>query len=120
MSWWGRQTVTLIRRTPTGPDDYGNTAYREDATVITGALVQPTLVAREELGQADITVTRWKIWVQPTVDLASVDAIDVDGERFEVEGDPMHWPDFHGGIHHIEAYLKKISVVGTRNVPPAS
>lgn len=105
------QTVTRIRATVGGEDDYGNpTAGTPESTAITGVSLQPLLgTPTTEASGADYdrTITRWKLFAPPGTDLQTTDRIVQGSLDLEVDGEPVTWPGADGQPHHVEAMLKK-------------
>ena len=93
-----RVTVTVVRRTPTGRDDYGNATFTESTTTIGDCLVAWTGVA-EDQADADRTSDRATVY-DPSGSWPStaVDRVELGGLRWEVDGTPMLWPGSVGGV----------------------
>jgi hypothetical protein len=89
VTWAYAQTVTLISRTVTGQDAYGNDVYIETSTTVDGAYSPG--------GSTELVQGQDLLTVQPTVYLPSnvapqsVDAVLIDGLRFDVDGDTDVW-----------------------------
>jgi hypothetical protein len=81
--------ITLVARSVTGQDAYGNDVYTEVTSAVTGAF-NPGMSSELVQGQELVTM-------QPTVylpagtDLTPYDAVDVAGQRYEVDGTPNEW-----------------------------
>jgi hypothetical protein len=83
------QQITLITRTRSGQDTYGNDIYTESSTVVTGAFNPGTSV---ELVQGqDLLTVQPTIYLPPDVQPQAIDAVEVDGLRFDVDGDTNVW-----------------------------
>lgn len=106
---FGRQTVVLVRRAVTGRDAHGNDVYTVTRETVSQCLVQPTLFSKEFISAEDRTVNRLQLFAPPNVNLKSIDAVEFNGERYEISGEPLPWPDWTGGVHHIEAILEKVA-----------
>lgn len=81
------QTVTLITRTVSGQDSYGNDVYTETTTDVTGAF-DPGTSAEAVQGQ-DLLTVQPTVYLPADVDVPSaVDAVEIAGQRYEVDGSP--------------------------------
>jgi endonuclease YncB( thermonuclease family) len=84
------QTVTLIRRTKGVPDAFGNDTWTTAATPVQAVYAPGS--SSENVGQGRDALT-----LQPTVylpggtDVRAVDAVVIDGDTFEVDGEPIDW-----------------------------
>lgn len=107
---FAQQTVTFLTREVTGRDAHGNDVYGTTRTTVDNVLVEPWHTV-ERFDASDVTTTRLRLYAPPNVgvDLTAIDAVEYLGHRYELDGDPMQWPDWSGGIHHTEAILKKIA-----------
>jgi hypothetical protein len=105
---FGVQTVTLIRRVLGVPDAYGNDVYHDVREALRHCQVQPNTLTKEALNGRDQVEDRMILHAPPTARFESVDAVDVAGVRYEVHGQPKPWPDWSGGVHHIEVVLQRI------------
>jgi hypothetical protein len=103
--------VTLLKRQKTGSDTFGNDVF---SLVPTGS---PMLGAFAPGGSAEIVNGRDTVVTQPTVyltevvDLAAIDALDVDGKTWEVDGDPLVWgpSPFTGHTGGTQIPLRKVT-----------
>jgi hypothetical protein len=102
----GRETVTLIRRVVASTDPYGNDTTTETSATVDGCSVQPA-DSTEVLASADRITTRMRLYAPAGTDLTAVDAVEHNGTRYEVDGEPMVWASLTGTGHHVEAYLRK-------------
>lgn len=99
----------VIERLPSGDtDDYGNSVPDEEEVETVVELQQ---VQRDEPGGAgELSDTRWLGFFPAGTDLTTADAVVVDGERYELEGDP--WPVRNprtGTESHVEASLCRVA-----------
>lgn len=89
-------TISRVRRSPGGVDDNGDPiASTETATPIVGAFVAPRVGASDPLeihtpGRAGVIVGL-SLFAPYGTDLVYTDEVDVDGARFEVEGEVGRW-----------------------------
>lgn len=104
---FGFTTIQATKRTYDGtPDNLGIVQPTETQFTINNCSFQPQHT--EELqSNADAVNVYWKLYAPAGTDLTSVDYITVNGEKFEVDGDPMPWTDFFGFPHHVELMFRK-------------
>ncbi|HET8589012.1 MAG TPA: hypothetical protein VFM01_05215 [Nakamurella sp.] len=89
MNFGTGQEITLISRTVTGRDAYGNDVYSETRTTVTGGFAPG---GSSELVQGqDIVITQPRVYLPPGTVVTSVDAIEVAGVRYDVDGTPSVW-----------------------------
>lgn len=103
--------VTLVTRAVTGQDGDGNDVRAETTVVTAGVFAPGGSVERADGGDQVVT--------QPTVSLPTgsvldaVDAILVNGVRYQVDGDPARWPanPFTGWTpdYSVEVRLRKVT-----------
>lgn len=95
-----RVTVTVVQRTATGERNaYGNAVYSETRTEVPNCLVAWT-GSQEDQTDADRMVdsaTVYDLGQQWPVTVSGTDRVEIDGESWEVDGDPEHWPGQVGG-----------------------
>jgi hypothetical protein len=97
MSFLLDQPITLITRTVSGQDGYGNDVFAEASTVVNGAFNPGTSV---ELVQGqDLLTVQPTIYLPPNVAPAAIDAVEVAGLRFEVDGSTDVWQSPFTGWH---------------------
>lgn len=68
--------------------------------------LQQTTAGEDHEGR--VLTTGWRLFLPADVDLDGWDALDVDGELVELDGDP--WPVRHpltGEVHHVEASARR-------------
>ena len=102
------QSVSLVRRTVTGQDAFGNDVYAAVSTVVPGAFAPGG--STEQVQGQDVLITQPTVYLPPGTDVSAVDAIDVAGDRYEVDGSPNHWSNpFTGHAFGVEVRLKRVS-----------
>lgn len=101
---------TILRRTSSGEDAYGNTE-KTDVAVETLCELQQT--SRDEPdGQGELGVTTWLLVLPAGTIVETGDAVVVDGHTYELVGPPWHARNPRTGLaSHIEATVKR--TVGT-------
>jgi hypothetical protein len=83
-------TMTLIKRTVSGVDDYGNDVYSEASTKVVQCVFQPS-GSTENLVFADQVATTDTIFMPYGTDVTALDLIEYKGDRYEVTGAPSSW-----------------------------
>lgn len=101
-------TVTRQRAT-TVSDGYGNQAadWANPDSADYPASVQP-MTNDEDVVDQNRTVTRWRLFLDPTADVTATDRIEWDGDVYEVDGDIERWKR-RGRLHHLQAVLMKVT-----------
>lgn len=89
------QSITIVR--PTMIDDRGTPVpdYDNPAStqVIENCSVQPGSPASSEALTARQGVTvKWTVYAPPRLTIDAHDAVEYEGVRYSVDGDPAHWP----------------------------
>lgn len=75
-----------------------------DPVETTGALQQAS--ADEAEGHGEFSITGWRLWLRADEEIGTADQVEVDGDRYSVNGEPWRVADEGTGqIHHIEARL---------------
>jgi hypothetical protein len=82
-------TVTIVRRTVTGQDGFGNDIYGQTTEDVLGS-VQPG-TSRERLDFTDQLVSGVVVFVPYGTDVEYIDAIIVNGVQYEVNASPDVW-----------------------------
>lgn len=88
-TWYMTRTVNRYRRTVTGTDPYGNEITTLTGPVpITGCSWDPRS-SEEETNAGRQAVVSGLMWycTDPNVDVVSSDILEVDGIRYEVDGE---------------------------------
>lgn len=80
------QIVTLVRRVKSGRDPFGNDVWSETRTDVRG-VYSPGGSTEIVQGQ-DLVISQPTVALPPRVDLTAVDAVEVNGDVYEVEGSP--------------------------------
>jgi hypothetical protein len=102
----GTETVSVVTRTVNGRDSDGNTTYSETLTVVPGAIFNPGSSVELIQGQ-DILTIQPTVYL-PDMNIGYVDAIDIDGARYEVDGSPNNWTGpYTGRVWPVEVRLRR-------------
>lgn len=104
----GNQDITLIRRVESGRDAHGNTIWSTARETVDGCSVQPFTSTETLLGGAQVQGRR-KLFAPAGLNLDSVDAVEVGGVQYEIDGDAPDWPDLSGAADHVEAILRRVT-----------
>jgi len=94
-------TVTLVRKTVTGQDEFGNDVYTSTNVDVWPCSVQPA-ASREVLAFADQITAQITVFFPSNADITYVDAIIWNGNQYEITGVPDQWQSpFSGHISPI-------------------
>jgi hypothetical protein len=106
------QTVTIVSRTVSGQDEYGNDVYSETTEDVTAVVVQPS-GSTENVQFTDQVSIGMVFYFPYGTDIEPTDAIQFAGDEYEVEGNPQEWPPspFSGNVSPIEVRANKITGV---------
>ena len=103
------QTVTHIPR-HYGEDDRGNDAWIQgDPVEVENCSVQPLDSAEYLTSASDRIVSRWQFFGPPGMGLKATDLIEVDGEKYEVDGKPGLARSISPFLTHTSAVLKEFT-----------
>jgi len=103
------QTVVHIPR-HYGEDDRGNDAWIEDpGREVMGCSVQPLDSAEYLTSASDQIVSRWQFFGPKDMGLKATDLIEVDGEKYEVDGKPGLAKAVTPFLTHTSAVLKEFT-----------
>lgn len=104
-------TVTVVVRTVTGQDEYGNDVYENTTYDVPSCSVQPggtneTTQFTEQLSSEIV------VYLPYGTDVEFLDALIVDGITYEVQGKPNVWASpFSGNTAPVEVRATKVSGV---------
>lgn len=102
--------VTIVTRADSGTDELGNVTFTDTETVTVGELQQRR---RSETPDGGLAETSWTLFLPAGTAIGANDRVQVDGDTFEVDGDP--WPVRNprsGADSHVEATLRRASAPG--------
>jgi hypothetical protein len=100
--------ATLLRRTPTGPEDeLGDPTWEIVAEPIACEL-QPA-GSSEDHGD-NVQSSSWRVFLPAScADVAGWDALELDGETYELAGDPSPlWHPRLQTVDHVEAIVTRV------------
>lgn len=100
---------TIVRREASGSTNaYGDKIDSETAVSTTCELQQR---GRGE-GEDDVSDTRWLCVLPIDTEIHSGDAVIVDGETYEVDGEPWRANSGNASMHHVEVTLRRTAGPG--------
>jgi SPP1 family predicted phage head-tail adaptor len=103
-------TVTIVRRTVSGTDSFGNDTYTSVNEDVQYCSIQPA-ASRENLDFSDQLTSDVVVFVPYGTDVEYIDAIIVDGVQYEVRAQPDVWRSpFSGSTAPVR--IEGILVVG--------
>lgn len=112
----GRRTVTVIRRvrqrdendpTKWARDGRGNAVYADEQVPVPGCSVQPSAGTETDTeGRVQVT-TSTTIYAPLSWPGGPIDAVDIDGTRYEVQGRPQRWD--HPRLGHVVVTVQEVS-----------
>jgi len=103
--------MTLIKRAVSGQDAYGNDTYTETQVNVDYCVFQPA-GSNENLIFTDQISTTDTIFMPFGTDVTALDAIDYNGDRYEVVGDPGEWVSpFSGRVSPIRVSVSIVKGV---------
>ncbi|TDD54585.1 hypothetical protein E1286_05185 [Nonomuraea terrae] len=97
-----------MRRVESGRDAHGNPVYTQTRTAVSGCSVQP-LTTNEQLAAGAQVQGRWRLFGPAGLNLDGIDAIEVNGRTYEIDGEAQEWPDLSGRADHVEAFLRRVT-----------
>jgi hypothetical protein len=100
------QSVTLLRRVPAGTDEFGDPTYTFDPVTVPGLLQvtvsyeRPAIEAPQE--------HHGRLFLHADAPLDGWDAVEVDGERWEVDGPPRReYRPLSFSYHHVICEVRR-------------
>ena len=110
-SWYLTRTVSRIRPEQTGTDRYGEPIYADGAPVeIDGCSWDPKAPNPEELGDPRTAVVSGLLLycADPAVDIEPTDSIEVEGVRYDVDGEVGRFTGSRLGNDHAVVALRRV------------
>jgi hypothetical protein len=106
-----------IRLRPGVKTDRGGNAVPDwspdavDQLPVSRLSIQPTTSTEATDTTRTAVVSGWQLISEPGTapDIVSSDRFEFDSITCEVVGEVARWPDSFGGVHHIEAVLKRVT-----------
>jgi hypothetical protein len=84
------ETITVITRTKTGVDGYGNATYGESSVDVIGAF-DPAIGFESTAGNHDQVTSQPQALLPFDAVVDSNTVLVIRGKRFEVDGEPNYW-----------------------------
>ena len=88
-------TVTLIRRTASGADAYGNDTFTQTETPISGCVVWPRdgngSGGNERTNNQDMVIVGYSVLFPPGTPVAPTDQVRYGGVVYEIDGSAGEW-----------------------------
>lgn len=104
-----RGTTMVILRSA-GLDDYGDPLDEPTRETVSNVALGPSESDRERAASPNQTISRATAYVPGHVELASRDAVELFGDRWEVEGEPSFSPSpFTGWAPGTVIELKRVT-----------
>lgn len=101
-------SITLLTRTKGAPDAYGNDTWTTTSSTVRGAF-NPGASSEAVQGQ-DLLTVQPAVYLPPGTVVAAVDAVQVDGLTYEVDGNPNAWTNpFTAHDFGVEVRLKRVT-----------
>jgi hypothetical protein len=103
------QTVTLLHRTVSGQDQFGNDVYASTPETVTNVAIQPGSHT-ERTSFTDQVTTNLQVFLPSGTSIGYLDAIVWNGDTYEISGDPaIHISPFsgHAGPIRVTATIVK-------------
>ena len=88
-------------------DGRGNAVYDAERIDIPGCSVQPSGSSEDGEDQRTFVTSRVTIYGPISWPAGPVDAVEIDGRRYEIEGQPQRWP--HPRIGHVVVNAREVS-----------
>jgi hypothetical protein len=102
------EPITLVTRTKGQPDALGNDTWTTATTSVRGAFNPGTSV--ESVQGQDLLVTQPSVYLPAETVVGAIDAVQVGGLTYEVDGSPNNWRNpFTNWQPAVEVKLKRVT-----------
>lgn len=102
------EPITIIRKTVSGQDQYGNDQWVTSEITVVGA-VAPR-VSSEDMQSRDQVSAGLIVWLPGGTVILATDQLRIRGAIYEVDGDPMDWRSpFTGRAAPVQVMLTKVT-----------
>jgi len=102
------EPITVITRTKSGKNDYGDDVYTETATTVTGGFAPA--IGFESTAAGDTVVTQPQAYLPTGTLVTPTSVLVIRGDRYEVDGTPEDWRDpFDGWTPGIAVPLRRVT-----------
>jgi hypothetical protein len=103
------ETMTIVKRSVTSTDDYGNDVLSDTSTVISQCVYTPG-GSNENVVFTDQVNTTDAFYVPEGTDVTALDAIQYKGDTYEVSGAPSHWRSpFSGRVSPVRVSVIRVT-----------
>lgn len=100
--------ITVVTRTRSGVDAFGNDIFTTTTTTVSGVFAPGGSV--ENVQGEDVIVTQPRAFLPAGTDVTAIDAVEVGGISYEVDGDPNVWANpFTGAQPGIQLALRRVT-----------
>lgn len=112
----GTRTVVVLRRvrqrnqsdsTKWARDDRGNAVYVDERVEVPGCSVQPSTSSEQDSEERVQLATSITIYAPLSWPAGPIDAVEIDGIRWEVQGRPQRWD--HPRLGHVVVVVQEAS-----------
>lgn len=103
---WANHAITVIR--PGAIDDRGTALpdwqHPASVVVIERCHVQPG-TSDETLAARTSVIVRWTVYAPAGTDVTAHDAVEIDGTRYAIDGEPQRWVSPTRRLDHVRILL---------------
>ncbi|MCW2901912.1 MAG: hypothetical protein JWO67_4177 [Streptosporangiaceae bacterium] len=100
--------IVLVKRSKSGTDSFGNDVFAVTTSTVLGAFAPGG--STEQVQGQDTVTTQPTVFLPVGTNLAAVDAVQVAGLTFEVDGDPNTWiSPLTGNGFGLEVKLRRVT-----------
>lgn len=105
-------SATIIRRVQTGETDSVGDPITKEVKVATRCDLQQRRREEHEDG-GEISDTLWNLFLPFGTEIGTGDAVDVDGQRYELAGEPWSAQEGSRNLWHVEATVRRTGGTGS-------
>jgi hypothetical protein len=103
-----RPCTLILRRDGDATDEFGNPIAEETEVETVCELQQRR--RDERIGAGETSDTFWALYLRPGEDLRTSDAVEVDGEVYELVGEPWTVRNSRtGATSHVQATVRRVA-----------
>lgn len=100
--------ITIVTRTRSGVDAFGNDVFTTSTATVAGVFAPAGSV--DNVQGEDVIVTQPRVFLPAGTTVTGIDAVEVDGVTYEVDGDPNVWVNpFTGVAPGIQLALRRVA-----------
>lgn len=104
---WASDTITVltpVMATERGKEVSDWSQPPATTSTVTGCEVQPG-ASTEDIAARQNVIIRHTVWAPPETLIGASDAVEFEGVRYAVDGEPMRWRSPSGAVSHVQIYL---------------